>query len=146
MYGLKIKHFLESYIILKMKKTRTWIQIHLMPIHIPTYKHSEVIPRYDCFYLNKSSLNSGVSWPFLLIVHSQASLLELQYIHVSVNIVIKIVLVCNKGRLARYNRCILPLIHLRCFLARNSRLVDISKATCGQKKKKTSVARIVILR
>lgn len=79
-----------------------------MPIHIPTYKHSEVIPR---FYLTKSSLNSGVSWPFLLIVHSQASLLELQYIHVSVNIVIKIVLVCTKGCLARYNRCILPLIH-----------------------------------
>lgn len=72
-----------------------------MPTHVPTYKHSEVIPRYDCLYLNKCSLNSGVSWPFLLMVCSQASLLELQYIHVSVDIVIKIVLVSKKGCLAR---------------------------------------------
>lgn len=71
-----------------------------MPMHIPTYKHSEFIPRYDCFYFNKLSLNSGVSWPFFM-VHSQASLLELQYIHVSVNTVIKIVLVCNKGCIPR---------------------------------------------
>lgn len=73
-----------------------------MPIHIPTYKHSEVIARYDCFYLNKFSLNSAVSWAFLWMVHSQASLLERQYIHISVNIVIKIVLVCNNGSLALY--------------------------------------------
>lgn len=82
-----------------------------MPIHIPTYKHSEVMPIYDCFYLNKFSLNSGVSWALLLMVHSQASLLELQYIHISVDIVIKTVLVCNKGCLVRYNKCILPLSH-----------------------------------
>lgn len=72
-----------------------------MPIHIPTYKHSEVIARYDCLYLNKFSLNSGISWPFLSKVNSQVSFLELQYINVSVDIVIKIVLIFNKECLAK---------------------------------------------